>query len=59
MIFHPGTCAAAIAMHTWIRAHAWAASIAVVLLAHSDDNPDYARLGADAADEISTEASPA
>jgi aminoglycoside phosphotransferase (APT) family kinase protein len=44
---------------TWIRAHAWAASIAVVLLAHSDDNPDYARLGADAADEISTEASPA
>ena len=44
---------------TWIRAHAWAASIAVVLLAHSDDNPDYARLGADAADEVLAAASPA
>lgn len=44
---------------TWIRAHAWAASIAVVLLAHSDDNPDYARLGADAAEEVLAEASPA
>ncbi|MCH6229269.1 aminoglycoside phosphotransferase family protein [Microbacterium sp. CFH 31415] len=44
---------------TWIRAHAWAASIAVVLLAHSDDNPDYARLGADAAGQILAEASPA
>ena len=44
---------------TWIRAHAWAASIAVVLLAHSDDNPDYARLGTAAADEVLAAASPA
>ena len=44
---------------TWIRAHALAASIAVILLAHSDDNPDYARLGAEAAAEVLAEASPA
>lgn len=37
---------------TWIRARAWAAAVAVLLLAHSDDNPDYAALGADAALEL-------
>jgi aminoglycoside phosphotransferase (APT) family kinase protein len=43
---------------TWIRAHAWAAAIAVVLLAHSDDNPDYEKLGADSAREVIAAASP-
>ena len=37
---------------TWTRARAWAAAVAVLLLAHSDDNPDYARLGADAVQEL-------
>lgn len=37
---------------TWVRAHAWAAAIAVVLLTHSDDNPDYFALGQDAAAEV-------
>ena len=37
---------------TWRRAHAWAASIAVVLLVHSDDNPDYAQLARGAVREV-------
>ncbi|KQZ84478.1 hypothetical protein ASD56_11020 [Microbacterium sp. Root166] len=37
---------------TWVRAHAWAAAIAVVLLTHSDDNPDYAALGSEARIEV-------
>ncbi|MCP2636635.1 aminoglycoside phosphotransferase family protein [Microbacterium sp. HD4P20] len=37
---------------TWRRAHAWAAAVSLTLLAHSDDNPDYFRLGQDAAAEV-------
>lgn len=37
--------------HTWIRARAWAAAIAVTLRQTSDDNPAYARLS----DEIVAE----
>ncbi|TDN92640.1 phosphotransferase [Microbacterium sp. BK668] len=37
---------------TWDRARAWAAAVAVLLLAHSDDNPDYARLGHDTLEEL-------
>ncbi|GAB2853669.1 aminoglycoside phosphotransferase family protein [Microbacterium insulae] len=37
---------------TWTRARAWAAAVAVLLLAHSDDEPDYAALGRSALDEI-------
>lgn len=29
----------------WTRARAWAVAVALMLLAHSDDNPAYARLG--------------
>jgi aminoglycoside phosphotransferase (APT) family kinase protein len=36
----------------WVRAHAWAGSIAVTLLTHSDDNPDYAALGREAMAEV-------
>jgi aminoglycoside phosphotransferase (APT) family kinase protein len=36
----------------WIRARAWAASVALILLGHSDDNPDYFALGRDAAAEV-------
>ncbi|WP_127474566.1 phosphotransferase [Microbacterium sulfonylureivorans] len=43
---------------TWTRAHAWAAAIAVTLLAHSDDNPDYAALGAESVREVVAAASP-
>lgn len=39
---------------TWIRARAWAAAIAVMLLVNSDDEPDYARLGRDAAAEVAS-----
>lgn len=38
--------------HTWRRAHAWAAAIAVALLTHSDDVPDYAELARDAIPQI-------
>ncbi|MDE0545605.1 aminoglycoside phosphotransferase family protein [Microbacterium sp. C7(2022)] len=34
------------------RARAWAAVICVMLLTHSDDNPDYAALGAEALGEV-------
>jgi aminoglycoside phosphotransferase (APT) family kinase protein len=37
---------------TWRRARAWAAATAMTLLAHSDDNPDYAELGRDAAAQV-------
>lgn len=37
---------------TWTRARGWAASIATLLIVHSDDNPDYAALGHEAAREI-------
>jgi aminoglycoside phosphotransferase (APT) family kinase protein len=37
---------------TWVRARAWAAAVAVLLLMHSDDAPDYAALGRSAVDEI-------
>jgi aminoglycoside phosphotransferase (APT) family kinase protein len=37
---------------TWRRAHAWAAAVTLMLLVHSDDNPDYADLGKDAAAEV-------
>ncbi|WP_109210652.1 MULTISPECIES: aminoglycoside phosphotransferase family protein [Microbacterium] len=36
----------------WVRAHAWAVAVALILLAHSDDNPDYFALGRDAAAEV-------
>ncbi|GAA3627265.1 aminoglycoside phosphotransferase family protein [Microbacterium awajiense] len=37
---------------TWMRAHAWAAAIALMLLAHSDDVPDHAAAGAAALREV-------
>lgn len=37
---------------TWIRARAWAAAVAVMLLANSDDEPDYAALGRESAIEL-------
>lgn len=37
---------------TWRRAHGWAAAVALMLLVNSDDNPDYAELGRDAAAEV-------
>ena len=36
----------------WIRARAWAAAVALMLLGHSDDNPDYFALGQEAAAEV-------
>ncbi|MFE5410594.1 aminoglycoside phosphotransferase family protein [Microbacterium sp. NPDC056569] len=36
----------------WVRAHAWAAAVVLMLLAHSDDNPAYFALGRDAAAEV-------
>lgn len=37
---------------TWTRAHGWAASVTLMLLDQSDDNPEYADLGAEALAEI-------
>lgn len=37
---------------TWIRARAWAAAVTVLLLVHSDDEPDYAGLAAESASEL-------
>jgi len=37
---------------TWVRAHAWAAAVALMLLAHSDDEPAFAALGREAFDEV-------
>lgn len=39
---------------TWIRARAWAAAICVMLLVNSDDEPNYARLARDAAEEVAS-----
>ncbi|QIG40432.1 phosphotransferase [Microbacterium sp. 4R-513] len=39
---------------TWQRARAWAAAVTVMLLAHSDDNPDYEHLGREALAELAT-----
>ncbi len=36
----------------WLRARAWAGAVALMLLAHSDDNPAYFALGRDAAAEV-------
>ena len=41
---------------TWRRAHAWAAAVVLMLLVHSDDNPDYATLGRDAAAQVIADA---
>lgn len=37
---------------TWVRSRAWAAAVALMLLARSDDNPAYVALGRHAADEV-------
>jgi aminoglycoside phosphotransferase (APT) family kinase protein len=37
---------------TWTRAHGWAASVTLMLLDQSDDNPEYAALGAEALAEL-------
>lgn len=37
---------------TWRRARAWAAAVVLMLLLHSDDDPDYRALGTDAAADI-------
>ncbi|MCR2809329.1 MULTISPECIES: phosphotransferase [unclassified Microbacterium] len=37
---------------TWTRAHGWAAAVALLLLDHSDDNPEYAALAAEALREL-------
>lgn len=39
---------------TWVRARAWAAAVIAMLLAHSDDAPDYARLGRSALEEFAS-----
>lgn len=36
----------------WARAHGWAAAVTLMLLDQSDDNPAYARLGAEALAEL-------
>jgi aminoglycoside phosphotransferase (APT) family kinase protein len=38
---------------TWTRAEAWAVSMTLMLLAHSDDDPAYATLGRDCLRELS------
>ena len=38
---------------TWTRARAWGAAIALMLVAHSDDDPDYGVLGRESAHEVS------
>lgn len=40
---------------TWIRARAWAASVATILLAQSDDRDDYRALGQSTAIELMSE----
>ena len=39
---------------TWTRAHGWAASVTLMLLDQSDDNPEYAALGAEALGELTS-----
>ena len=41
---------------TWRRAHAWAAFVVLMLLVHSDDNPDYFELGRDAVTQVLADA---
>lgn len=41
---------------TWRRAHAWAAAVVLILLVHSDDNPDYFALARDAATQVLADA---
>ncbi|MBD3941596.1 aminoglycoside phosphotransferase family protein [Microbacterium sp. NEAU-LLC] len=41
---------------TWRRAHAWAAAVALMLVVHSDDNPDYFTLGTDAVTQVLADA---
>lgn len=41
---------------TWRRAHAWAAAVVLMLLVHSDDNPDYFALGRDALAQVLADA---
>ncbi|BDV30893.1 phosphotransferase [Microbacterium terricola] len=41
---------------TWTRARGWAAAIGAILLDHSDDNPDYAAIGAEALTELASDA---
>ena len=36
----------------WTRAHGWAAAVTLMLLDQSDDNPEYARLGAESLAEL-------
>lgn len=43
---------------TWTRARAWAAAVAVMLLAHSDDDPLYGTLGTESLHEVSAIAEP-
>lgn len=38
---------------TWVRARAWAAAIAMMLVVHSDDDPDYSALGVESVSEVS------
>lgn len=38
----------------WIRARGWAAAMALLLLAHSDDEPDYGALGVETLHEVSS-----
>jgi aminoglycoside phosphotransferase (APT) family kinase protein len=39
---------------TWVRARAWAAAMAAMLLVCSDDNPDYAQLARETLSEVAT-----
>jgi len=41
---------------TWLRARAWAAAVVLMLLAHSDDNPDYLAVGRAAQAEVVADA---
>ncbi|HEX5856727.1 MAG TPA: aminoglycoside phosphotransferase family protein [Microbacterium sp.] len=47
-----GACGPRVSEPTWIRARAWAASVTLMLLAHSDDNPPYAALGRECVAEL-------
>ncbi|GAA4764985.1 aminoglycoside phosphotransferase family protein [Microbacterium gilvum] len=43
---------------TWMRARAWAAAVALMLVLQSDDDPDYRRLGREVVAELVPESSP-
>ncbi|MCR2784598.1 MULTISPECIES: aminoglycoside phosphotransferase family protein [unclassified Microbacterium] len=38
--------------HTWVRSRAWAAAIGAMLIAHSDDSPEYRALGREIVGEL-------